>query len=200
MAPWLNGVRAAVVASLDGAGPTGLTSEKDREMRNELTLASVFVVLGLSAASAQVSTDAAVKSLEDQGFTNIEVDRDRGDNELSIEGWRGDQKVEITYDTRTGNVIGRETETVRGGRAAEVADDLADDDGIDDGDDANDTDDDRDDATGREDDRDDATDRDDDRDDANDRDDDRNDNDGDDNDSGSDDNDSDDNDNDRDDD
>ena len=143
-------------------------------MRNELTLASVFVVLGLSAASAQVSTDAAVQSLTDQGFTNIEVDRDRGDNELSIEGWRGDEKVEITYDTRTGAVIDRETETVRGGRAAEIADDLTDDDGIDD--------------------------RDDDRDDANDRDDDRNDNDGDDNDSGSDDNDSDDNDNDRDDD
>ena len=101
-------------------------------MRNELTLAGVFIVLGMSAASAQVSTDAAVKLLADQGFTNIQVDRDRGDNELSIEGWRGEEKVEITYDTRTGSVVNRETETVRGGRAAEIADDRDDDDGSDD--------------------------------------------------------------------
>lgn len=177
-------------------------------MRNELTLAGVLVVMGLSAASAQISTDAAVKSLADQGFGNIEVDRDIDDGQLSVEGWRGDEKVEITYDAATGSVVKTESETVRGGRAAEIADDRRDDMNDRDDDLDDDLDDDRDDANDRDDDRDDANDRDDDRDDADDRDDDRDDNDRDDNDrddndrddNDRDDNDRDDNDNDRDDD
>lgn len=161
-------------------------------------IATAALTLSLTAGQAQTNDATITKSLTDQGFTDIQITRDLNDHELEVEAWRGEEKVEITYDLATGNVVKSESERVTGGKAAddaaERADDLADA-----ADDLNDANDDADDVNDRDDDADDVNDRDDDRDDANDRDDDRDDtgsddNDRDDNDNDNDDNDSDDND------
>ena len=137
-------------------------------MFKKFAVASAVLMLGLTGAQAQTNDATIRSSLTEQGFTDIEISRD--DGQLEVEAWRGEEKVEITYDLSTGNVIKSESERVRGGKAADDRDDRLDDQDDRD-DDLNDRDDDdRDDADDRDDDRDD-----DDRDDDNDSDDDDND-------------------------
>ena len=138
-------------------------------MRMTFGLAATALMLSFGAAQAQSNDERVTRSLTEQGFTDIEISRD--DGQMEVEAWRGDQKVEITYDLATGEVVKSESETISGGKRADDRADAADDrndprDRDDDGDDDRDGSDDRDSDDRDDDDRDDgANDRDDDSDD-----------------------------------
>ena len=107
-------------------------------------IATAALMFSLTAGQAQTNDATITKSLTDQGFTDIEIRRDLEDGQLEVEAWRGEEKVEITYDLSTGNVVKSESERVTGGKAADDAADRADDlaDAADDLNDADDSDDD----------------------------------------------------------
>ena len=129
-------------------------------------IATAALMFSLTAGQAQTNDATITKSLTDQGFTDIEIRRDLEDGQLEVEAWRGEEKVEITYDLSTGNVVKSESERVTGGKAADDAADRADD-LADAADDLNDADDSDDDVNGvDDDDRDDGVSDDDDRDDS----------------------------------
>lgn len=164
-------------AQADRAPGLAGDGQKGTDMRMTFGLAATALMLSFGAAQAQSNDERVTRSLTDQGFTDIEISRD--DGQMEVEAWRGDQKVEITYDLATGEVVKSESETISGGKRADDRADAADDrndprDRDDDGDDDRDGSDDRD-----SDDRDDGDDRDDS---ANDRDDDSDDGSDDDND------------------
>ena len=129
-------------------------------------IATAALMFSLTAGQAQTNDATITKSLTDQGFTDIEIRRDLEDGQLEVEAWLGEEKVEITYDLSTGNVVKSESERVTGGKAADDAADRADD-LADAADDLNDADDSDDDVNGvDDDDRDDGVSDDDDRDDS----------------------------------
>lgn len=163
--------------SLDPVPGGPASVRRDDDMRNKINLAMAMLMLGAPLAYAQSNEQQITSDLTAQGFGDIEFQRD--DGQLEVEAWRGDQKVEITYDLSTGDVVKNETETVAGGKAADDRDEARDDRDMnddddddrrdrddarddDDPDDANDDDHGQDDSSADRDDSDDSDDRDDD--------------------------------------
>ena len=66
--------------------------------------AALTLVAGV--ASAQSVDRQIHNQLSRQGFTNIEIERD--DGRIEVEARRGNQKVELVYDARTGRLIRQE--------------------------------------------------------------------------------------------
>ena len=103
-------------------------------MYHRTLLAMAFVLTG-TAGFALTQVETAVQSLTDQGFTNIEVKQ--GAATTKIEATRGTEKVEITIDSTTGDVIKSETSAADDSSTTgtpgevETGDDSADDNGDD---------------------------------------------------------------------
>lgn len=78
-------------------------------MKRIAILAAAFAMTA-SMGLAQSVGDSVVADLQAQGFTNIEV-KTRA-NSVKIEAVKNGQKIEITLDKSTGEVIKQETESV----------------------------------------------------------------------------------------
>ena len=79
-------------------------------MKTTFLYVAAFSLLGSVAMATPV--DDLVKSLTDQGATNVEVSR--GDKTTKVEGVVDGRKVEVTIDNETGNVVKQETDSVDG--------------------------------------------------------------------------------------
>jgi len=77
-------------------------------MKRIAILAAAFAITA-SMGLAQSVGDSVVADLQAQGYTNIEV-KTRA-NSVKIEGVKDGQKIEITLDKSTGEVIKQETES-----------------------------------------------------------------------------------------
>lgn len=69
-------------------------------------VAAAAALIG-GSASADPFVDAVVKNLQDLGYTYVEVER--GPSQLSFEGVRGTEELEVIYDIATGQIIKQET-------------------------------------------------------------------------------------------
>ena len=103
-------------------------------MKRTLMLTAALLFAG-NMAIAAVDTDAIVADLTAKGYTNIEVKT--SDTRVKIEAVNGTEKLEVTYDIATGEIVKQETGTV--GAGDEIDDDQngtgASDSGDDEGDD-----------------------------------------------------------------
>ena len=79
-------------------------------MKTTFLYAAAFSLLGSVAMATPV--DDMVKSMTDQGATNVEVSR--GDKTTKVEGVVDGRKVEVTIDNETGDVVKQETDSVDG--------------------------------------------------------------------------------------
>lgn len=84
-------------------------------MRNKIYFAAALIML-TGGVHAETNDERITRSLSSQGFGNIEIQRD--DGTLKVEAWRGANKLELTYDLSTGEVIKREYERYPGSPAA----------------------------------------------------------------------------------
>lgn len=69
-------------------------------------VAAAAALIG-GSASADPFVDAVVKNLQDLGYTYVEVER--GPSQISFEGVRGSEELEVIYDATTGQIIKQET-------------------------------------------------------------------------------------------
>ncbi|MDO5604605.1 MAG: PepSY domain-containing protein, partial [Paracoccus sp. (in: a-proteobacteria)] len=81
-------------------------------MFRTIAIAAVFA-LAAGGAMAQSAERQIRDQLRAQGFTNIQIERD--DGKIEVEARRGNQKIELKYDARTGRVISRSSERVTRG-------------------------------------------------------------------------------------
>lgn len=81
---------------------------------------SVMIAGGAHAASAESQIRSQLRA---QGFSNIQIERD--DGRIEVEARRGNQKVELRYDARTGQLVSQRSENVsnRGARVGRIGDD-----------------------------------------------------------------------------
>lgn len=79
-------------------------------MKKTFLYAAAFSLLGSVAMATPV--EDVVKSLTDQGATNIEVSQ--GETTTKVEGVVDGKKVEVTIDNETGAVVKEETDSVDG--------------------------------------------------------------------------------------
>jgi hypothetical protein len=69
-------------------------------------VAAAVALIG-GSASADPFVDAVVKNFQDLGYSFVEVER--GPSQISFEGVRGTEELEVIYDTATGQIIKQET-------------------------------------------------------------------------------------------
>jgi hypothetical protein len=79
-------------------------------MNRKTLLLTAAILLSGSMAFAQATTESLVADYQAQGFTRIEVRN--GPTQTRIEAIRGTEKVEVTIDRATGQVLKREVERV----------------------------------------------------------------------------------------
>lgn len=95
-------------------------------MKRTSLLAIAFAMTG-TIAMAQTAAETAVSDLQAQGYTNIEVKS--GVKSVKVEGVKNGQKVELTIDKTTGEVLKRETESQPGAGGTDDSSSSSDDDG-----------------------------------------------------------------------
>lgn len=78
-------------------------------VRYSFALAAALSIIG-GGAFALVTTDSVIQELSASGYTRIEVAN--GPTQMKVEAIRGTEKLEVVYDTATGNVLKSETDTV----------------------------------------------------------------------------------------
>lgn len=78
-------------------------------VRYSLALAAALSIIG-GGAFALVTTDSVIQELSASGYTRIEVAN--GPTQMKVEAIRGTEKLEVVYDTATGNVLKSETDIV----------------------------------------------------------------------------------------
>ena len=71
-----------------------------------IPVAAAAALIG-GSASADPFVDAVVKNLQELGYTYVEVER--GPSQISFEGVRGTEEIEVIYDSASGQIIKRET-------------------------------------------------------------------------------------------
>ena len=76
-----------------------------------LVLAAGLAFMAQSAVA--LTAEEVVADYQGQGFTRVEVRV--GPTQIKVEAIRGDQKVEVIYDSATGRALKTETETVEAG-------------------------------------------------------------------------------------
>jgi hypothetical protein len=81
-------------------------------MKSLATLTATLLMT-VSAAWATITPDTVIADFTAQGFTRVEVKT--GPTQTKVEAIRGLDKVEVVYDTATGTILSRETETVDAG-------------------------------------------------------------------------------------
>ncbi|MDO5612621.1 MAG: PepSY domain-containing protein [Paracoccus sp. (in: a-proteobacteria)] len=71
----------------------------------------IATVMSLMAGGALAqSAESQIRSqLRSQGFSNIEIERD--DGRIKVEAKRGAQKIDLSYDARTGRLVERKSRT-----------------------------------------------------------------------------------------
>jgi hypothetical protein len=69
-------------------------------------VAAAAALIG-GSASADPFVDAVVKNLQELGYSYVEVER--GPSQISFEGVRGTEEIEVIYDAATGQIIKQET-------------------------------------------------------------------------------------------
>jgi len=83
---------------------------KGQTVKTRLTLFAAAMVVAGSMAFGAVTSDALIAEYQTAGYTRIEVTR--GPTQIKVEALRGTEKVEVIYDTATGTILMRETETL----------------------------------------------------------------------------------------
>lgn len=121
-------------------------------MKKTLLATTATLALASTPALAQSATDQIVADLQSQGFTYVEVQE--GPSQIKVEAVRDGMKLEVIYDSATGEILRQETEVAEGEYATRTGveiesddEDFIDDDEMDDDedDDERDEDDERDD-------------------------------------------------------
>lgn len=109
-------------------------------MKTTLLSTTAALALATSPALAQSATDQIVADLQSQGFTYIEVTE--GPNQIKAEAVRDGTKLEMIYDSATGEILKQETEAAEGEYATSTGveidsddEDFLDDDDMDEADD-----------------------------------------------------------------
>ncbi|MDO5646606.1 PepSY domain-containing protein [Paracoccus sp. (in: a-proteobacteria)] len=74
-------------------------------MFRTIGIAAVFAVMA-GGAIAQSAESHIRQQLRAQGFSQIEIERD--DGKIEVEARRGNQKIELKYDARTGRLISQD--------------------------------------------------------------------------------------------
>ena len=74
-------------------------------MKNFAMFTATFMLLG-STAMAQVSSQDVIDSLQAQGFTPVEVKT--GPSQIKAEAVRDGQRIEVVYDSASGQIITQE--------------------------------------------------------------------------------------------
>jgi len=74
-------------------------------MKNFAMFTATFMLLG-STAMAQVSSQDVIDSLQAQGFTPVEVKT--GPSQIKAEAVRDGQRIEVVYDSASGQIIKQE--------------------------------------------------------------------------------------------
>ncbi|AUH33656.1 PepSY domain-containing protein [Paracoccus tegillarcae] len=76
-------------------------------MFTKIAIAAALLTFA-GAASAQ-SIDRQIRDqLRGQGFTNVQIERD--DGKIAVDARRGNQKIELEYDTRTGRLLKQDSQ------------------------------------------------------------------------------------------
>lgn len=78
-------------------------------LKYRVSLAAALAILG-GAAAAQITSDGVIQDLSAQGYSRIEVAN--GPTQMKVEAIRGTEKLEVVYDSATGNVLKSETATI----------------------------------------------------------------------------------------
>lgn len=81
-------------------------------MRN-ISAALAILVFWSPIAGAQTGLDPVIKTLRDNGYRSIEVEREG--NRIKVEARRGGQERELVYDARTGRLVSDDTRAQSGG-------------------------------------------------------------------------------------
>lgn len=88
---------------------TNLSNKTEFNMKRIFALAAAFAFSG-SIAFAAITADDVVKTYQDAGYTRIEVTT--GLTQIKVEAIKEGQKIEVIYDTETGDVVKTETSTL----------------------------------------------------------------------------------------
>ena len=119
-------------------------------MKTTLLSTTAALALATSPVFAQSATDQIVADLQSQGFTYVEVKE--GPSQIKAEAVRDGTKLEVVYDSATGEILKQETEAAEGDYATRTGvevdsddEDFLDDDDMDEAADDDEMDDDRDD-------------------------------------------------------
>lgn len=89
-------------------------------MKSKILVAVAVLTLGAGMAAADAMTDTIERDLARQGFKDIQFDTD--DGQLTVEARRGNQSIELVYDTANGDLISRDGQRTTGlDRAEQVS-------------------------------------------------------------------------------
>ncbi|WP_084861083.1 PepSY domain-containing protein [Salibaculum halophilum] len=109
-------------------------------MKTTLLSTTAALALATSPVFAQSATDQIVADLQSQGYTYIEVKE--GPSQIKAEAVRDGRKLEVVYDSATGEILKQETEAAEGDYATRTGvevdsddEDFLDDDDMDEADD-----------------------------------------------------------------
>jgi len=81
-------------------------------MKKTLLATTATLALASTPALAQSATDQIVADLQSQGFTYVEVQE--GPSQIKVEAVRDGMKLEVIYDSATGEILRQETEVAEG--------------------------------------------------------------------------------------
>lgn len=80
-------------------------------MKRIFLIASLYALTAMTA-QAEVNVDRLVASYQAEGYTSIEVTKGR--TQTKVEAIKGDVKIEVIYDTATGQILKNETDSAAG--------------------------------------------------------------------------------------